>query len=800
MGPDEMPAADLGDLDPRTPVLAGVGQASERLGQPGYQRRSPVDLAADAARAALADTGADPAVIAAAIDTVAGVRQFEISHPAARAPLGRSDNYPRSVTGRVGAAPARAILEVSGGQAPQHLVNEIAAAIACGRADAALVFGAEAMSTIQHYSTEERAERPDFTEHADGSLEDRGYGLRGMASRHQVAHGLTDAASQYALTENARRARLKQTRDEYAASMGALFAPFTRVAAANPHAAAPTVRSAAELVTPTESNRPIADPYTRYIVAREKVNQGAAVLLMSVAAAQRLGVPRDRWVFLHGHADLAERRLLDRADLSASPAAVMAARHALEVARLGAGDLASIDLYSCFPAPVFNICDGLGLSPDDPRGLTVTGGLPFFGGPGNNYSMHAIAETVQRARANPGTFGFVGANGGIMGKYSAGVYSTAPAPWRPDRSGDLQAEVDAWPAPAQARYADGWATIETYTIKHARDGARAGIVVGRLDRDGRRFVARTDDRDTGVVALLAAGEPVGERVYVRSFGFGNRVTVTDGEMNTLFPPQPAVLRDRYEHVLVRRDGHLLEVTINRPEVRNALHPPANDELDHVFDAYFADDDLWVAILAGAGDKAFSAGNDLAYSASGQPMWVPKNGFAGLTSRRHMPKPVIAAVNGYAMGGGCETALACHLIVADATAQFALSEVRVGLVAGAGGLVRLPRTIPPKIATDMILTGRRITAAEALSYGLVSRVVEAGTAVDGARALASDILDGSPTSVRVSLQVMEETRGIPDTVDAVTYPSTGYDDLMMTHDAIEGVTAFAQKRRPQWRNQ
>jgi acetyl-CoA C-acetyltransferase len=166
----------------------------------------------------------------------------------------------------------------------------------------------------------------------------------------------------------------------------------------------------------------------------------------------------------------------------------------------------------------------------------------------------------------------------------------------------------------------------------------------------------------------------------------------------------------------------------------------------------------------------------------------------------MPKPVIAAVNGYAMGGGCETALACHLIVADATARFALSEVRVGLVAGAGGLVRLPRTIPPKIAADMILTGRRITAAEALSYGLVSRVVEAGDAVDGARALASEILDGSPTSVRVSLQVMEETRGIPDTVDAVTYPSAGYDDIMMTHDAFEGVTAFAQKRRPQWRNQ
>ena len=144
-------------------------------------------------------------------------------------------------------------------------------------------------------------------------------------------------------------------------------------------------------------------------------------------------------------------------------------------------------------------------------------------------------------------------------------------------------------------------------------------------------------------------------------------------------------------------------------------------------------------------------------------------------------------------------LACHLVVADATAQFALSEVKVGLAAGAGGLVRLPRAIPPKVATEMILTGRRITAEEALGYGLVNRVVDAGTALDGARALAAEILDGSPTSVRISLQVMEETRGIPDVIDAVTHPTTAFDDLMASDDAIEGLTAFAQKRRPGWRN-
>jgi acetyl-CoA C-acetyltransferase len=529
-------SAAPGGVDPRTPVLVGVGQASERLGEPGYRRRSPVDLAAAAVMEALTDTGADPATVAAAIDTVAGVRQFEISAPGAPSPLGRSDNYPRSVAGRVGAGPARAILEITGGQAPQHLVNELAATIAAGGSDAALIFGAEAISTVLHYAGAD--DRPDFTEHAEGSLEDRGYGLRGMFSRHLAAHGLADAASQYALAENARRARLKQTREEYAAAMGALFAPFTQVAAANPHAAAPTVRSAAELVTPSASNRPIADPYTRYLVAREKVNQGAAVALTSAGAALRLGIPVQRWVFLPGHADLTERDLLDRADLSASPAAVRAARHALDLAGIGPEDLTTIDLYSCFPIAVFNICDGLGLSVDDPRGLTVTGGLPFFGGAGNNYSMHAIAETVQRARAHPGRYGLVGANGGILGKYSAGVYCTTPAAWRPDASASLQAEVDGWPAPAEAVQADGWATIETYTVKHGRDGARTGIVIGRLEQDGRRFVARADDRDASLVSLLSSAErePVGERVYVRSFSFGNRVTGTDTQMNELFPP------------------------------------------------------------------------------------------------------------------------------------------------------------------------------------------------------------------------------------------------------------------------
>ncbi|GGN23073.1 acetyl-CoA acetyltransferase [Streptomyces fuscichromogenes] len=781
------------ELDPRTPVLVGIGQVSERLGEPGYRKRSPVQLAADAAQEALADSGAATEV-ADIVDTVAGVRQFETSAPGMPAPLGRSDNFPRSVAARLGADPRRAVLEIAGGHSPQHLVTELAAAIAAGESEVALIFGAEAISTAQALAKAE--ERPDWSERVGGQLEDRGYGMQGLASMHRSAHGLTDAPSQYALLENARRARLKQSRQDYAASIGQLFAPFTKVAAANPHASASVERSAEELVTPSEANRRIADPYTRYLVARDKVNQGAAVLLMSVAAARRLGVPEDRWVFLHGHADLRERDLMDRADFGSAPAAVAATRGALDMAGLGVDEVSTFDFYSCFPVAVSAVIEGLGLRDDDPRGLTLTGGLPFFGGPGNNYSMHAIVETVQRARTAPGSFGFVGANGGFLSKYSAGVYSTAPAPWKPAADTEKQAALDAVPAPAEARHADGWASIETFTVKHGRSGD-TGIVIGRLERDGRRFVAMTQPGDTETLGLLAAEQPIGERVFVRSFGYGNRVTTTAARMEELLPTPPLVLRESYEHIAVRRDGHLLEVTINRPEVRNCLHPMANDELEHAFDCFFADPDLWVAIITGAGEQAFCAGNDLRYSSSGKPMWVPKNGFGGLTHREGMTKPVIAAVNGYTMAGGFEIALACHLIVADATAQFALTEVRVGLVAGEGGAIRLPRALPPRVATEMLLTGRRMDAQEALRWGLVTEVTEPGKALDTARALAARILEGSPAAVRSTLRLMTETAGIADTVAATRHPSAVLDEMFVSEDAIEGMTAFAQKREPLW---
>lgn len=261
---------------------------SERPGEPGYEARSAVALEAEAARRALADAG----VPAAEVDTAAGVRQFEISYPRAIAPLGRADNYPRAVARRVGADPRRAVLEVAGGQAPQHLVTEFAGMIAAARADSprvVLLVGSEAISTARVFA--DAPNRPDFTEQVGGQLEDCGYGLEGLGSPYTVAHGLVGAPPQYALFENARRARLGLSQADYAQAMGALLAPFTAIAAANPYAAAPVKRDAAELVTVTDRNRIIADPYPRFVVARDQVNQAAAVVLTSVGEARRLGIP-----------------------------------------------------------------------------------------------------------------------------------------------------------------------------------------------------------------------------------------------------------------------------------------------------------------------------------------------------------------------------------------------------------------------------------------------------------------------------------------------------------------------------
>ena len=252
-----------------------------------------------------------------------------------------------------------------------------------------------------------------------------------------------------------------------------------------------------------------------------------------------------------------------------------------------------------------------------------------------------------------------------------------------------------------------------------------------------------------------------------------------------------------EFCTVERDGHILTVTLNRPEVMNALHPPASFELSKVFDDFAADPELWVAILTGAG-RAFSAGNDLKYQAAGGRIEMPPSGFAGLTSRFDLEKPLIAAVNGVALGGGFEIALACDLVLASEAASFGLPEPRVGLAALAGGLHRLPRQIGSKPAMGLILTGRRIPAADALALGIVNEVVPPADLLPAARRWAGWILECSPVSVRASKRVVQEGLRHASLEEAMTARYEVLRALVSSEDFVEGPRAFAAKRRPQWK--
>ncbi len=254
-----------------------------------------------------------------------------------------------------------------------------------------------------------------------------------------------------------------------------------------------------------------------------------------------------------------------------------------------------------------------------------------------------------------------------------------------------------------------------------------------------------------------------------------------------------------EFCTAERDGRLLTVTIRRPEVMNALHPPANLELAAVFDDFCNDPDLWVAIVTGAGDRAFSAGNDLKFQAqSDGRLEIPKSGFGGLTSRFDSPKPVIAAVNGVALGGGFEIALACDLIVASENATFALPEPRVGLAALAGGLHRLPRQIPLKAAMGIILTGRRVSAREGLELGFVNEVVPPAELVSVTRRWADQILECAPLSVRASKECAMEGLERASLQEAMTSRYDRLRTMVKSEDFIEGPRAFAEKRKPEWK--
>ena len=491
-----------GPLDPRLPVLVGVGQITVRDARD--EPLEPADLMAEALRRAETDSGG--AGLLAGADQLLTVA--ETSWPYRNAAL--------AVAGRIGARPRRLASSVVGGNLSGVMLARAAADIQHSRAETVLLCGGESMrsrSRLRRAGVEPAWEvQPDSVDREE-LVGDQ----RPLVDEVERARGVMLPVEVYPLFEVALRARLGLGVDEHRARIGGLWSAFSRVAATNPHAWIRTPMTAEEIITSSDSNRVISWPYTKLLCSNNQVDQGAALIVTSVAAAELAGVPLDRWVFLHAGAEAVDHwNVSHRADLCSSPALRLAGRDAYALAGIGPDDVAHADLYSCFPAAVQIGAIELGLAPAvAARGactvpgwggigarlpLTVTGGMTFAGGPLNDYTTHGVATMVDVLREDPGSFGLCTANGGYTTEHAVVVLSTAPPSAGAYRHSEPQAEVDASPRTAMD---DGWVgpvTVESCTVPF-RDGEPSHVLFAVRNGAGARSWGRSADAATMRAAM-----------------------------------------------------------------------------------------------------------------------------------------------------------------------------------------------------------------------------------------------------------------------------------------------------------
>lgn len=491
---------DYASLPDNTPILVGAGQVVQREATAD----SPMTLAAEAGRAALASAGGQGLV--EAIDTVSITRLFTDSMGIPPCPFGRSDNPPMSVARALGAAPTHCIYGQVGGNEPQSRLIEFARDIARGERSVVLLAGAEAMRNQR--SAQRAGLELDWNESFDRDafpLEDRGWGEL-FVTMQEVNNGLLAAMSYYALIEQAQATAKGRSTAAHREAMAQLLAPLSEVAAANPCSQFPAALTADEILTAPALNH----LYSKRMVAQDGVNQGAALLLCSVGAARKLGIPAERWVFLHGLAQGEELKLTEREDPSRSPMLEAVLNSALQQAGRTIDEVELIDIYSCFPCAVSAVADCLGLPEDGSRPLTLTGGLAYFGGAGNNYVMHSVAEAVSQLQQRRGGRALVTSVGGMLSKLGAGIYSTEPslADWA-----TAETLVSRQASRRPVAEAPEAGRIISYLVNyHGGEAVQANVLAET--EDGGRFVATTAPGDGQTPAAMLAADPIDRSVTI----------------------------------------------------------------------------------------------------------------------------------------------------------------------------------------------------------------------------------------------------------------------------------------------
>ncbi len=482
----------------RLPIIVGVGQVVDRPATL-QEAKEPLELMEMAARAAAADTGRPQ--ILSRLDSLQVVNIISWAY----------EDAPAMLAQRLGATPRHTLYSGIGGETPQRLVGKAAAAIWRGEVDICLIAGAEAMDSFM--SARRQGETLPWTPRsAPRQIED----MRVPINETEQRHGATLPIRVYPLFENAIRAHMGLSLEEHQRRLGLLCARMTEVAAQNPYAWFPIRRTPEEIATVTPQNRMICFPYPKYMNAIMEVNQGAALILCSVGAARQLGIPHDRRVYIWAGTYLSDKWFMsERPSFRGSLAQELVLQRALELANLSPEEVDMFDFYSCFPSAVEAAMLCLGMDLNDPRPYTLTGGLPYAGGPGNNYCSHSIATAVERLRREPEKKAMITGMGWYFTKHSAGIYSgRPPKAFHPYDPREDEALIAAQPSPPLAEEAQGTGIVEAYTVVFGRDGEpEEGIVVGRLE-EGPRFWANVGP-DRELLWLMCREEFIGRRGRVR---------------------------------------------------------------------------------------------------------------------------------------------------------------------------------------------------------------------------------------------------------------------------------------------
>ena len=493
------------------PIIVGIAQQTWRDSDPA---RTPTSALLEVAADAVADCGSTQLVNA--IDAVATVRFIADTNPDTRALFPR--NPGRQIAEKLGIKDPAIYQGVIGGNTPQYLVNHFANKLAGGEHNAVLISGGELLASL-FSALGSGADISAWPGTADSEPTTIGVERDGLHTSEKP-YGLYEPINTYPLFENSLRHSLGIGFEQHQAHIAQLCSNMTQVAANNPYAWRQKYLSAEQIANVDEKNRYIGYPYTKSMNPILAVDMAATVIMTTVGKARELGIDQSQWVYLRGGADVSDIWYVsERPTLHESPAIRLAWNKLTKSSGIDVDMITDFDIYSCFPSAVQIACNEIGVSSLDPRGVTVTGGLPYLGGPGNNYSLHGIAQMVSSLRQRGTGHGLVTANGLYLTKHSLGLYSTEPAStqWQTIDSSVLQSQVDKSQRLTLADDATGAATVDSYTVGFDRNGPKMGLVIARNAR-GERVVANTGD-DAQTLAQLMVSDPIGH---------AGRVTVQDG--------------------------------------------------------------------------------------------------------------------------------------------------------------------------------------------------------------------------------------------------------------------------------